>query len=280
MQKLFKSKLFVFILGVTSVIGITSVFAISYSIIANDVGFTPKDNSWEVENTKEALDDLHNKINSMAFRRVCTYANNDYSQDKSDLYAVGTQYECDPGDGILRNFYILNVNGEVIKLIMQHNLTEKTSKKVMTWMDAKSYIDDNNIKVLWNNVIDVDLPKANDIALAVGKTNWKATTATVNDIFCLKSKVYDNVSGARCKKDTDYCWLHDYLYFDQEYHCPNELTSDEAYGYWTSDYINTSTSSQYAWRIHSSGSLSNLEITTNKYMGVRPTITVFKTNLY
>ena len=62
MQKLIKSRLMYFIFGVTIAIGITSVFA--YSIFAPDVGFTPRDDTWDVENTKDALDDLH---------ETCTY---------------------------------------------------------------------------------------------------------------------------------------------------------------------------------------------------------------
>ncbi|MBR1416358.1 MAG: hypothetical protein IJ572_00880 [Bacilli bacterium] len=61
MQKLIKSRIFVFILGLI-VVSTTSVFA--YSLIADDVGFTPRDSNWKVDNTKDAIDDLHNRINS------------------------------------------------------------------------------------------------------------------------------------------------------------------------------------------------------------------------
>ncbi|MBR1416354.1 MAG: hypothetical protein IJ572_00860 [Bacilli bacterium] len=57
MQKLLKNPIFTYILGVLSTIGITSVFA--YSIFANDVGYNPKDEDWEVDNTGSAIDDLH-----------------------------------------------------------------------------------------------------------------------------------------------------------------------------------------------------------------------------
>ena len=65
MQKLFKSKIFIFILGFVSAVGITSVFA--YSLIANDVGFTPLDTHWEVDNVKDALDDLRSKKNNLQY---------------------------------------------------------------------------------------------------------------------------------------------------------------------------------------------------------------------
>ena len=70
MQKLIRTKLFYLVLGVTIAIGITSVFA--YTILAPDVGFTPKDNNWEVENTKEALDSLYDLNASFSTIRFIT----------------------------------------------------------------------------------------------------------------------------------------------------------------------------------------------------------------
>ncbi|MBR1416362.1 MAG: hypothetical protein IJ572_00900 [Bacilli bacterium] len=62
MKKLFKSRFLFLILGIVIVSGISSVFA--YSLLAQDVGFTPKDTTWEVDNTKEALDDLRDEFNA------------------------------------------------------------------------------------------------------------------------------------------------------------------------------------------------------------------------
>ena len=60
MKKLIKNPIFMFILGVTLTIGITSVLA--YSLFAQDVGYTPKDEEWDVSDVKNALDDLHDKL--------------------------------------------------------------------------------------------------------------------------------------------------------------------------------------------------------------------------
>ena len=55
MKKILKSRLFFFILGAL-IMGSCTVFA--YSYIASDVGFTPTDEDWNVENTQDALDYL------------------------------------------------------------------------------------------------------------------------------------------------------------------------------------------------------------------------------
>ena len=57
MKKILKSRLFFFILGILITIGIGTVFA--YSYVAGDVGFTPTDTEWPVDNTSDALNDLY-----------------------------------------------------------------------------------------------------------------------------------------------------------------------------------------------------------------------------
>ena len=60
MQKLIKNPIFMFMLGAITLGSLGTVFA--YSIIASSVGFTPVDNTWNVENAGAALDDLYDKL--------------------------------------------------------------------------------------------------------------------------------------------------------------------------------------------------------------------------
>ncbi|MBR1416339.1 MAG: H-type lectin domain-containing protein [Bacilli bacterium] len=55
MDKILKIKIFYFILGAV-IFSTVSVFA--YSIIASNVGFTPKASNWNVDNVSDALDYL------------------------------------------------------------------------------------------------------------------------------------------------------------------------------------------------------------------------------
>ena len=65
MKKVFKSRIFAFILGALIFSGITAVSA--YSIFANDIGYTPKDTTWkksngeDITNVKDAIDELYEK---------------------------------------------------------------------------------------------------------------------------------------------------------------------------------------------------------------------------
>ena len=59
MKKVFKNPIFTYILGFVTALSITSVLA--YSTIADDVGYTPTDDTWDVEDVSAALDDLYEK---------------------------------------------------------------------------------------------------------------------------------------------------------------------------------------------------------------------------
>ncbi|MBR1416556.1 MAG: hypothetical protein IJ572_01920 [Bacilli bacterium] len=69
MKKFLKSRLFAFMLGGILFTSITSVVA--FSLYANDVGYTPLDTTWkkfndeEITNVKDALDELHIKIDQV-----------------------------------------------------------------------------------------------------------------------------------------------------------------------------------------------------------------------
>ena len=60
MKKLMKNPIFMFILGFVIAVGVTSVLA--YDLFAPNVGYTPKDDTWNVDNTKSALDDLYDVL--------------------------------------------------------------------------------------------------------------------------------------------------------------------------------------------------------------------------
>ena len=59
MKKLFKSRIFFFVLGAV-MFSTVSVFA--YSLLAQDVGYNPKDDDWDVDNVSNALDELRDDI--------------------------------------------------------------------------------------------------------------------------------------------------------------------------------------------------------------------------
>lgn len=88
-MKLFKNRIFIFILGGVFFGSITGVVA--YGMAADNVSYTPKDNNWNVENVDQALNDLYtNRINQNSFgtTRYATSAGDLISKRTSTLSNV------------------------------------------------------------------------------------------------------------------------------------------------------------------------------------------------
>ncbi|MBR1416338.1 MAG: hypothetical protein IJ572_00780 [Bacilli bacterium] len=278
MKKIFKNPLFTFIIG-TVIFSAVSVLA--YSIVSSNVGFTPKDSSWEVENVSEALDDLYDRTNSIALKKICRYVDSEYG-DESDHFSVGTKYECDPGDNIKRNFYVLEVRDNSVDLIMERNITESN----ISWKNAKHYFESGAGSALnWKYVQVIKMPDIQQIVNAVDYPTWKYEDKANTGWFCMGLKdqsscaqgnwTYASEAGKAAVKP--YRWLFNYLSDCSPFGCDptTELDSNSAKqnGYWTNDFIFGY--SEY-WCISRGGLVNNCN--NSSIYGLRPVITVSKTN--
>lgn len=99
MQKLVKTKIIYFILGVVVSVGITSVFA--FDLIASSVGFTPTDNEWRVDDAQEAIDDLYWRINRPTDAIATgdqTFSSGSTSLFKMNITVLNTDYLSNSGN--------------------------------------------------------------------------------------------------------------------------------------------------------------------------------------
>lgn len=227
---------------------------------------------------EDALDELYKKAEKITeIKKFC-----ELKSGKSET--VGAKYECDLGDGVKRNFFILAINNDnSVNLIMEQNITQGTSKTTMSWNDAMKYFSDGEgviYKNSWINVIDLDLPKAQDIANAVGRSNWKAVDSG-STWWCFGSKTQDSQSFPNCNESTnsEYNWLYNYTRECIGSGCDASasLDSTEAYGYWTRDLTPNSAN---AWDVDRVGNLGSDAASNAARYGVRPVITILKSNLY
>ncbi|MBR6112993.1 MAG: hypothetical protein IKP79_00580, partial [Bacilli bacterium] len=83
MKKIFKSRLFFFILGVL-IFGISTVFALDY--MASQIGYTPSDTSWNVNNSGAALDSLY----SSQKNTIDALRSELNKYDSSEIYGITT----------------------------------------------------------------------------------------------------------------------------------------------------------------------------------------------
>lgn len=261
MKKFLTSRIFTFILGAVIFSGITGVAA--YSILASDIGYTPKDSSWEVNNVKDAIDDLYTKSKNVK-KISCLYISGTKGQ-------IGSKYICDPGDGVARNFYILKVNTNNVEMIMESNLSDTVGNQVtMTWNDAIAFFTTGagkDIKTSWENIESIDLPEAQTIANASNMTGWNVTTATSDNW-----SYFGTNSNSDSSKIGNYTWLY-YNLRDNTY---SSNDTSHARGYWTKDKV--SNNDNY-WEVYKGGWLGSDPIDRNDNNGVRPVITMKKSQL-
>ena len=94
---------------------------------------------------------------------------------------------------------------------------------------------------------------------------------------------YGQTQVANASNLSNYRWLYNYTRECKDYGCDSatSLGSTEAYGYWTRDIVaQQKDSTGRAWIVHRYGSLSLNTVSNDAAHGVRPVITVLKSNLF
>ena len=275
MKNIFKTKLFFIILGVF--VCITST-VLAYSYVAQEIGFTSSDDEWDVENTKEALDDLHSKMNSLAYKKVCRFIDTTYSRNSNNHLSSGTKYECEVANNTFKTFYVLNSNEKIVNLIMDRNINTGT----ISWANAIVYFESgqpgNTIKSTWVNIYDIRLPSAQEIADASNITIKPKLSST--GWYCLGSGGHDLSSAPWCDKNSAAQRKMAYL-FNHSIDCLLSGCDNDSdattKGYWTTDIPSDNVNN--AWYVAQRGYLESYLKTYDAY-GVRPVITVLTTNLF
>ena len=282
MKKILKSRILLVL--------VTAIICISVTVYAAG-GLTARNIGYSDDTAKAALDDLYKKADkqSIEIKKVCQYQSEGSFGAKG---AVGAKYKCQLGaedkdtNGVIyRYFYILTVNNDnTVDLIMDRNISSGT----MNWMDAMKYfsedVDGFSYKTKWVNVLKVDLPSAQAVAdnsynnASAGSNNspWKAAESS-STWFCLGSHAQDSQATPFCtnSRQSNYSWLFNHIINCKQTGCSDDGNAT-AYGYWTRDLISNTSS---AWYIGWAGYRAD-PISYSEGYGVRPVITLLKSNLY
>ena len=162
---------------------------------------------------------------------------------ESGAYTPGVTYTCELGDGESNTFYVLKENGDNVSLIAGFNLGD-----TVAWCKSGS---DNSC--------------AADGAKAALKERTSGLTKLTESQINLPT--YDQIYKAAGNKDSGLStWLNSYT------------KTPVAFGYWTS--TPTASNSDRAWLVNYDGSLGGSGVGNDHlYYGVRPVITISKSNL-
>ena len=282
--KLIKNNLLGFIVGAV-VFGSVGVFALT--VASSSVSYDNSKSKLNATNLQDAIDELYSKKPTCMFEdnKICTLKSGTHME-------IGALYDCEVGPSIHEDFYILAKENNVVRMLMEHNLTSDTVG--ITWMQARDIFNDSSIqngvgttaKETWTNVIDIDLPMAQDIANAVGNTGWNMEDKNFNEWFYLdkNGNAYGQVQVANANNLSNYRWLYNYTRECKDCGCDaaTSLGAGEAYGYWTRDIValNSDTTYPYrAWGVYRYGCLSTNPVSYDTSRGVRPVITILKSGL-
>ena len=249
-----KKNILFFILGLI-IAGSIGVYA-TIKVQSSEIGY--KDGTVE-----DALNDLYQ---APTVKKICKL------EDGYTANTIGSKYKCKVNDKNEYYFYILKINGNSVKLIMDRNITGDVSN--ITWNDAMKYINTNNLRTTWSNVLDVDLPMAQDIADAIGY-NVIVTDQYMDVRICVNDLTTGNCTQTTTGKNA---WLYNYTNSCASYGCNPEtsLSSDANSGYWTRDLYYSKT---WAYCVNNTGAFFN-NVSSYPANGVRPVITVLKSSLY
>ena len=174
-------------------------------------------------------------------------------------YLPGDEYICNV-DGVNKyHFYILSTDGNNVKLIMASNYDSTTQAWCISGSLSTCNADGltskiNEIKKKWTNIPEsqIELPAANQIALATGNSSWTGLSS-----YSLETAP----------------WLYDYLYNSSG---ENPHSIAQVKGYWTSSIYDSS----IAWYVSGDGKLSNdNSVSDSTDYGVRPVVTFTKADL-
>ena len=171
----------------------------------------------------------------------------------SGNYAYGDEYTCELGDNDEKTFFVLETNGDNVSLIMNKNIDSKgkgtTSENTVAWCKSGK---DNSC--------------AADGALEYLKTSTTGWTKLTESQISLPS--YDQIYKAAGNKISGLpTWLYGNL----------NVNGSVPYGYWTS--TPSASDSSRAWRMDFHGFLNNGLVASVDGNGVRPVITLSKTQL-
>ncbi len=258
MKKVLTSKILYIFIGII----IASTFSVfAYSYLAKNISFTPKDKNWNVNNIEDALNSLKEGKNQKFCRLI-----------SGNNMTIGSKYECDPGDGIMRIFYILEIRKNTVELILDRNITQGSSVTKYSFNDANHYFltgVGKDIPNAWKNTLNVYLPSAQQIVNVID-SSWSSFNGGYTFYFD---------SSANSSNLSKYAWLYDYTYGCSNYGCHPETSLDEkeAYGYWTSSvYLSK------AWRayeVFTQGFVDYDAVDNVNLYGVRPVISISKNNI-
>ena len=169
-------------------------------------------------------------------------------------------------------FYIFDDSGDSYKMILDHNITAKVA-----WNSANTNTEMKEVATALTNdttgwVGNPRLITANEIATISENTTFNGNSSTYFYFGSNNTTNYSNQTATQKARQQSYAWLFDYT--KECTSCGCNTSDSSTLGYWTSTPV--ADNSIGAWSVGRSGYLSNNNVIYADYYGVRPVITLLK----
>ena len=173
-------------------------------------------------------------------------------------------------------WYVFNdkKGNATVNVILDHNTTAMVAYN-STGNNSEMKEVANTLKTdtsTWKNT--ARLITANEVAKITGHPTFDASKEN-QALFCLDTNQSDGTNHcAKTKGTSKYTWLFDYTSVCTDYGC--NISDSSNWGYWTSVPYKDNTIN--VWVVNSYGSLT-LDYVTRTVVGIRPVITISKSNI-
>ena len=194
-----------------------------------------------------------------------TYKDGKAEASEKKGLAIGSMYSIDPGDGVAKNFYVLEIDGDNVYLLMDRNIDNvkvdwcknNVTDNACDADAAKEYLATTTSTWTNSEILEISLPTYNQIYVASGSND----TSTED--------CYVDINGAS--------WLYDNL--DEQIYDVDPATAGLIWGYWLDTKYEHSV--EKAWSVSTEGELyANYVAYTDGWpTGIRPVIKVSKDSL-
>ena len=248
-------------------------------------GSTPDNGNIEIKNSSVKSYDIGidgYAVSNGEVKKVSTTKS--FKNGTAVYYNPETETKCKSSEAVsttgknsgCMKWYVFNdKEGNVtVNVILDHNTTAgvayNSTGSNSEMKEVKKALE--NDTGTWKNT--ARLITANEVAKITKHPTFDASKEN-QDWFCLDTNQPDGTNWcSKAQGTSEYAWLFDYTYGCTNSGC-NTLDLS-TWGYWTSTSYKDNLT--YAWRVNGSGLLSG-DIVTHAGFGVRPVITISKSNI-
>ena len=280
-----------YVLGLITGLLITgTVVYAAYKYQASEVGYTPSNENFNVDNVEDAIEELYDNISGPTYiaplstdthkgiiyldptnlKKKCTSTevNTNYTENGTNGIPTGIKTGC-------MKWYVINDSENDYIIILDHNTTA-----ALAWDNDGEYtsyissdVKPEVVKLVNESEWEVQ-PRLITTAEIKTITEYESFSTATHGYYYFDSKSRSQTANAQ--NPSRYAWLFNYTNC-ASYGC--DISDSSVWGYYTSDTVSTipqSSDNYWEWNVWNGGYLQSYVPNSDRNCGIRPVITISK----